>query len=564
MNRIPQESSSGNGKEHHYDRLWEAFGYVLGSPNPSGEAIAEECPWCHKDKCHLNVTTGLYNCKHCDESGNAYTFIRWEYKTLLEGTTDAHYRVLKDMRGLPLQTAKRHGLAYFETAGYWLIPFKDKEGEVMNLLRHDIDSNRKWNLPEMSQYIYGLDQLHKEKPEDGLLVCEGPTDAIAVDQHLRENKTRDRYDILAVPSATTFRKDWLPYLKGYKWVRLLFDNDKAGKDGQIKVAKLVKEEGVDCKLFALEWPQDRPDGYDQRDLIRDGGNVIKFSREHCKRVAVTEPIILVRGDRIKKNTTEWLMEGRIPLKTMVSLSGDIGTGKSTIARYLAAMVTTGEPMIGCTTAIPAANVIYFTSEDSKECVNDIVALHGGDVTRLFVHDIIDSENPLDLLESLEGVESIINEKHAPFVVFDAFNSFIGEGANIKGDHNARRTLTNKVMGMARRTGSCILILRNWGKVQVGTATDKVLGASSLSAVSRCVMNTQRISEDDELPKRFQLEFQRVSDAPDPEPLRFTFKDKSTCDEDKHLRIVEWDTTDIAIRNIIDKASAAYRKGSKKG
>ena len=173
-------------------KLFEMFG---GPFNVSGnQARAEECPFCHKDKFYLNTETGQYECKNantCGEKGNAYNFIRWHHKTCLEATTDEDYRRMKVARGFPLQTLKRHELAWDAANHCWLIPYKSEAGKVLNLLRYYPESSRKISLPGLSLGPYGLDQLSQESSRT-LFVCEGLFDAISLDHHLREKKTRNR------------------------------------------------------------------------------------------------------------------------------------------------------------------------------------------------------------------------------------------------------------------------------------------------------------------------------------------------------------------------------------
>ena len=98
-------------KKKDYTHVFAAFGVGFGTRSGS-EAVAEECPWCHGGRCYVNADTGLYHCKQCQESGNVTDYLTWAHGECLKATTDDHYRELKERRGIPLQTLKRHGLAY--------------------------------------------------------------------------------------------------------------------------------------------------------------------------------------------------------------------------------------------------------------------------------------------------------------------------------------------------------------------------------------------------------------------------------------------------------------------
>lgn len=520
-------------------RLFELF---ISSLTVNGkEAHAEECPFCGGPKFSVNIETGQYQCfraNNCGAKGNAFTLINWVHETSLENTSDADWQRLKADRGLPLQTLKRHELAWHAGLSCWLIPFKSEHGDVQNLTRYWPETGKKFALPGFSLRLYGLDQLRPETNRT-LFVCEGPWDAIALDHHLREKKTRDRYDILGVPSATVFNPDWLKYFKD-RSVRLCFDNDKAGRDGQQKIATLCDQHKIICKLSALKWPEGLPEKCDVSDLIRDGINVVDFVRTNCIMSATGENrIFFTRGDAIPERTIEWMWGGHIPFGTFVSFAGLMGTQKSTIARDLAARATSGKPMPGCTIAVPPFDIAYFTSEDAGSTVRDIVQIHGGDLRRLHVHDIATDADPIDLLDSLTEIESKIRSLGVRLVILDALNSFVG--GDISTDSKARRTLSGRLQSLARRTGACIIGIRNWGRSDGGTSSQKALGATSLSDVARCVMNTResKLIEPDGS-RQLWLDFEKVSDAPKPLSIPYAVENLSTGAANAHHRRIKWE------------------------
>jgi len=256
-----------------------------------------------------------------------------------------------------------------------------------------------------------------------------------------------------------------------------------------------------------------------------------------------KPLLLLSGESIQKETVRWLWPDHIPLGTLVSFEGDIGTQKSAIAKDWAARVTAGLPFPECDApALGPSAVIYFTSEDSAGNVRDLVEIHGGDLSRLKVYDAQDAE-PLDLLERLDDLEDTINKLRCPLVVVDALNSFVA--GDISTDAKARRTMTGRLQSLAKRTGACIVAIRNYSRIAVGPSSARALGAISLSHVSRCCLHVeegepdsnQNLREGEE--RRFRLVFERVSNAPLPRPIPFQLKNLSTCREDRHRRRIEW-------------------------
>jgi hypothetical protein len=191
----------------------------------------------------------------------------------------------------------------------------------------------------------------------------------------------------------------------------------------------------------------------------------------------------------------------------------------------------------CEKGAPPGDVIYFTSEDPDWQVKELVRLAAGDLTRLHVHDIDYVDEPIDIVGQLPEMEEAINACGAGLVLIDAVNSFVG--GDISSDSRARRTLSGKLRSLANRTGACVLGLRNWGRMEVGSASAKALGATSLSDVARCTMNTRKLPKEKGQPQQFALEFERISGAPPAQPVLFTILDKHTCREDEYLRTIDW-------------------------
>lgn len=534
-----------------FGKLYAALGVEL-APGTDDNRKASACPFphCGGTKFYVNVRTGQYKChsaNKCGEQGNATTFLRWCYQQHLEATTDDHRRALKAKRGWSPQMQKEFGIAVDADRGEYLLPAFNEKGEVVNLLRYDPATNAKRTLPGLPLSLYGLNGLTsppENRAQRTLLLCEGLTDLLAVHQQLTEAKTRSRFDLLAVPSAGVFRREWVKYLLVYPSVRVGFDNDKAGHDGQQRVVKEVRESKAAVRGLALmHWPKGTPDKRDLGDLVKNGVSVAGFTKEHCVPVAEERRITFVLGTDTKTETQEWLWQDRLPAGAMASLSGAAGTLKSTTAKDLVARGTAGLPMPRCgkDSALPPYDVVYFTAEDSASQVRDLVRLHNGDLSRLHIHDLTSGDEPVDLLDCLAEVEEYIRKHSARLVVIDPLNSFVG--GDISTDAKARRTLSGKLNALARRTGACLLLIRNWGRADVGTGSQRSLGSHSTSDMSRCVMNTEELPrldrDDDTEPRRFQLVWEKVSGAPQPDPLPYTVKNLSTGPTDRHLRRIVW-------------------------
>src|SRR5262249_8933869 len=156
--------------------------------------------------------------------------------------TSAHYAALGRARGVAPQTLQRHQLAYHEGLSCWLVPFKNAQGKVINLMRYEPDRPKpnKFMLPGLPTALYGFDRLMAADKSKLVLLCEGPLDAIALDYSIGSGN-RPKYVIVATPGA--FKEEWAEYFRGRK-VRAFYDNDDAGRKHTERVRKLLGESGV--------------------------------------------------------------------------------------------------------------------------------------------------------------------------------------------------------------------------------------------------------------------------------------------------------------------------------
>lgn len=335
---------------HKIKKLFELFGCSFGNTD-SKEASAEACPFCGGTKFSLNVETTQWQCFHgsCQQKGNVYTFINAMYETCLTTTEDRRYHYLMRKRGLSMQTLKRHGLALHDSC--WLVPFKSKEGKVLNMVRYfpnnPPEKKNKFNLPGLPLKLYGLDKLGSD-PEKLLFVCEGPFDAIALDQQLTRLKSRKRYDIIAVPAAGIFSDAWLPLLKERE-VRLVFDNDKAGRDGQQRIVKLCGERKVDCKISYLNWPAHFSAGYDVDRLVQREIPVVDFTRKHCTDFAGKGNSSLCEATRSNLKRKRGWTTGGYPSGNSSAYRGRKGVTRATSR---ATMQRGRRPACRCPAAVP--------------------------------------------------------------------------------------------------------------------------------------------------------------------------------------------------------------------
>lgn len=505
-NRLAGALPSANGKHHDYSKVFAQFGVTFGQPTGSGEVCAEECPFCGKDKFHVNVGTGKYHCKHCQEGGNVTTFLTWQHGRLLEATTKDHYLTLKAKRGIASQTLRSHELAYDEAEDRWLIPFKSSKDSVVNIQLYYPNKPKpnKYNLPELPTALYGFHTLTGDKDKT-VYLCEGPFDAIALDYNIG-HKNRHKYIILATPGS--FKEEWAPHFAGLR-VKVCHDNDKGGREQSAREQKLLSP--VAHSLTVLKWPEGL-DGYDLNDLVknRPGLKLPGWIEEHSYKVT-REPRLDWDDGWNRKDTEpevyDWIWPNRLFCGTYVSYSGYRGTMKSTIIRELVARYTRGEPMPGCTeVGLPAGHAIYITAEDSKASAWRSLELVNADMNLVTVLPaLLKDGDPLNVLEHLGEVREKIHAHGTRLVIIDGQNSVVGD-PNISNDMKARSNVTNRLHQFAQKENICLVGIRNEDR------DGRPYGPASFGDLGRCIMRS--IADGDPIGDDyyFHLVFERVSEV----------------------------------------------------
>jgi hypothetical protein len=512
---------NGDGKRHDFRRLYEALGLAFGDRLCGDEAEAEECPYCGRDKFHVNVTDGQFHCKHCGAEGNPTTYLTRLHAEVLSGTTAEHYSHLGEARGVSPQTLRRHELAYDSGGSQWLVPFKATTESVVNLQRYlpGKPKPNKFMLPELPASLYRFDRLAAAGRDVPVLLCEGPWDAVALDYNLGAN--RGKYVVAATPG--TFKEVWAEHFRGRK-VRVLFDNDEGGRQQAERVGRLLGESGVAEELLCLKWPEGHPDGCDLNDLVREADRkpVLGWLLEHCRK-AVRQPKLLVyhgRRPASEDRPIEWVWPHRLRTATYASFSGRQGTFKTTIALDIAARYTAGRPMPLCKApGLPAGHVLYLHAEDNRGEVEDGFERAGGDFGRWHVMPAVTRDgDPLNVLDHLEEIRGAVREYGTRLVVIDGQNSVVGAPC-IATDMLARNNVTNKLHQFAQKENLCLLGVRN------EDADGRALGPQSMGDIARCVMRAYELTPRTD-PPYLKLEFLKVSDTArsNYRPIPYSVKD----------------------------------------
>jgi hypothetical protein len=225
------------------------------------------CLWCSaEDKLSMSKEEGnVFQCWRCKQTGNAISFMRQWFEDLPALTPEQARIYTSVKKGVQPRTLKDEGIKFDGT--YFWFPVMNQKGHIIALHKYSLEASIAYASPKpWNCSILGMQHLTKSEE---VWVAEGHADYLIGRQMLKG--VNDAPDLLGT-AGSGFASSWLHLLDG-KSVVLLFDNDDAGHQGVLSVARRIKQSGHAVNsLHALDWSQvtvpshsEIPSGFDLRD-----------------------------------------------------------------------------------------------------------------------------------------------------------------------------------------------------------------------------------------------------------------------------------------------------------
>ncbi|MCV7399772.1 AAA family ATPase [Mycobacterium fragae] len=254
------------------------------------------------------------------------------------------------------------------------------------------------------------------------------------------------------------RYDW-SVLKG-RDVIIVADKDNAGREHAAQVAELLR--GIARSVRIVEAAV----GKDAADHIAAGKNLDELVAIECEMV----PVALTRLADVEPERVSWLWPGRIPVGKLVTLDGDPGLGKSTLALSFAATVTTGGSWPDGSVCEHRGAVLIMSAEDGlADTVRPRLDAAGADVAKVHAIEgvpILDEHGERILrpptLADIAALAGAINRTGARLLVIDVVMAYLPDGTDSHKDQDIRRVLS-RLAALADRTGCTVLLLRHLNK-----------------------------------------------------------------------------------------------------
>jgi hypothetical protein len=184
---------------------------------------------------------------------------------------------------------------------------------------------------------------------------------------------------------------------------------------------------------------------------------------------------VVKLSEIAPERLRWLWPQYLPLRKLVTLDGDPGQGKSTLALDIAARLSRGLPMPdGAETGLLADTLFLTYEDDAADTIRPRLEAAGGDATRVHhvkgVTRLGDNEPmPASLPSDIDALDVALKEHpDVRLVVVDPFAAALSSNVNSNRDQDVRR-VTGRLANLAAKRDVCLVIVRHIRKDPGGNA-----------------------------------------------------------------------------------------------
>ena len=351
------------------------------------------CPYHQDSKPSFSINTekGVWNCKACGKSGNAYQYAQdighhnpKEYISDMNGYNGTKYTKYtsnhKESGVLATRSVDNANLsskmeAYklnlknnwesmdcskiwsksiideldvgLDSYNNFVFAYHNEEGKIINIKKHkggqEGEASKKWYLSH---------KIASYKRDRELFICEGEKDAICL-YNEGYQVTSGSCGALSIPNVDE--------LKEFKTIWVVYDKDNTGIDGAKKLSKELLSNNLEAEIMVVEWDESLSDKYDVYDaFIDDIEKEGKMPTNLKEALTRTRPLELdkvikeqVQGFEVlnigeflnmKYEKTERVIQYIVDKNQVALIGGDTGCKKSWVALQSMLSVASGVPL----------------------------------------------------------------------------------------------------------------------------------------------------------------------------------------------------------------------------
>ena len=241
----------------------------------------------------------------------------------------------------------------------------------------------------------------------------------------------------------------------------------------------------------------------------------RYERGELKEQSTTLRPLLVKASDIPYSPPKWSIAPYFQRGKLTMIQGENGSGKTAFICGIAALISTGLPLLGIPISAPG-NVLILSVEDDLPVLRGRIEADGGDLDRCHF-----MTNSAGLTFTSPEVEEAIKAINAKMVIFDPFQAFLGAGVDMFRANETRPKLA-QLAEMCERNDTACAIIAHMGKTGDKSPVNRSLGSVDIPAAMRSILQlTKNPDNQDEC----VMVHVKCSNAPKGRSIAYTIGDR---------------------------------------
>jgi putative DNA primase/helicase len=223
-----------------------------------------------------------------------------------------------------------------------------------------------------------------------------------------------------------------------------------------------------------------------------------------KEMSITQRgVVAIRAADLVPQKLSRVWKGRFFRGKVGLMAGEPGEGKSQVAAYMAAMVSTGGDWPHDEGTARRGAVIYITAEDgAADTIRPRLEAAGADLDRVHVIETVDDHfgpRTFNLVTDLGQLEQVLQHVRKPrLVIIDPLNACLNSTEHHRFNPNSVaqvRALLRRLEAIAAKYRVAIVCVTHFTKAKGGSALSRVTGSFAFVAAARSVFTVARKHDD---------------------------------------------------------------------
>ena len=226
--------------------------------------------------------------------------------------------------------------------------------------------------------------------------------------------------------------------------------------------------------------------------------------------------------KLKSTKVNWLWYPYIPYGKITIIQGDPGEGKTSLALYIATLLSQGRSFPLSDAPVAKQNVVYQNREDgASDTIKPRLERYGADCKRICF--ILEEDKALSLTD--ERLETVIREEEASVVILDPIQAYLGDGDMLRASDI--RPIMSSLSRVAEKTQCAVILIGHLNKRDNGKDLYRALGSVDIVAAARSVLMVKKPDEEREDLRK--LVHVKSNLAQKGKPLLFSLQNDTLCD-----------------------------------